>query len=196
MPAQEMNWAQFIIQNVIIVVGGAAAYFGLPWLQQKLALRRELASTYLVPFQTWCNNLYKELSEYSSRYHDETNYDELSHSLVIIDHRELHEELRELGKYIVKIEKDNERNSRVPNFLKDLENEVDKFWHKFQDEKRVNFDRPVYGNWISAIYHHQNKQELVNEIKNKNDRIRSFFKSNRKEEFEMVKEYLRSQIPR
>ncbi|MBE9593197.1 MAG: hypothetical protein IMF19_06925, partial [Proteobacteria bacterium] len=111
------GWQYPFYAIAVIFIGWVITYYFYPKFSHKLALRRTLATTYLIPFMEWCHSLYKEITEFKQRYIDE-NDEKLSKTLVIIDHRELHDVLREQGKYIGIIEKEN---PMVANYLRNLE---------------------------------------------------------------------------
>ena len=186
----KMEWWQYTLYGIALVVGWLMAYYFHPWVIQRLALKKELLTTYLVPFKTWCHALYKELTEFKERYTDEKVYSTLSKTLIIIDYRELHEVLREEGKYRGKIEGENQE---VAKYLKELENLVDNLWHGLQDDFSVNFDQSEHDTWIGAIIEYPEKEKLVEAIKGKSEAILNHFK---KEEFEKVTNYLLQQIPK
>jgi hypothetical protein len=174
----------------VLVVGWLMAYYFHPWVIQRLVLKKELLVTYLVPFKKWCHTLYKEIMEFKERYTDEKVYDTLSKTLIIIDYRELHDVLREEGKYIGKIEEDN---AEVANYLKELENLVDNLWHSLQDDFSVNFEQSEHDTWIEAIIQYHEKEKLVEAIKRRSERVLDHIK---KEEFKKVVNYLLQQIPK
>ena len=186
-----MEWWQYVIYIVLLVVGWVMAHLLDPWLRQKLALQKELSVTYLIPFKKWCHTLYKELIEFKERYIDEKVFDTLSKTLIIIDYRELHDVLREQGKYMIKVEKEN---PEVAAYLKNLENLVDNLWHSLQDIFLVNFDQSQHDEWIKAIIEYKDKEKLCEYIKKNSKEILEHFK--KEQEFEQVKNYLQRQIPK
>lgn len=187
--SQPPGWLYLFCPIIVIVVGWIITYLLYPRFSHILALRRGLATTYLIPFMEWCHILYKEITEFKQRYIDE-NDEMLSKTLVIIDHRELHNVLREQGKYIGKIEKENHM---VANYLRNLEKLVDNLWHSLQDDFRINFDQREYEVWIKAIIEYEDKEILVKAIKEKRKEILEHFK---RDEFNEVKNYLLNQIPK
>lgn len=187
--SQPPGWLYLFCPIIVIVVGWIITYLLYPRFSHILALRRGLATTYLIPFMEWCHILYKEITEFKQRYIDE-NDEMLSKTLVIIDHRELHNVLREQGKYIGKIEKENHM---VANYLRNLEKLVDNLWHSLQDDFRINFDQREYEVWIKAIIEYEDKENLVVAIKEKRKEILEHFKL---DEFNEVKNYLLNQIPK
>lgn len=193
-----MEWWQYILYGIFLVVGWLMAYYFQPRIIQRLALKKELLATYLVPFKTWCHALYKELTEFKERYTDEKVYDTLSKTLIIIDYRELHDVLREEGKYRGKIEREN---PKVAMYLKGLENLVDNLWHSLQDDFFVNFDQSEYDAWIGAIIEYHEKEKLVEAIKRKSKELLDYLKKEevfelkREEVFKKVTNYLQQQIP-
>jgi len=170
---------------------GDMAYYFHPWVIQKLALRKELLIDFLVPFQIWCRALYKELTEFKERYKDKQVYKNLSKTLIIIDYRELHNVLREAGKYIGKIEREN---CKAANYLKRLADLVDNLWHGLQDDFSVNFDQSKHDAWMAAIIKCTKKEELVEVIGGGSDEILDCFKD--EEEFGNLKEYLVERFPK
>ena len=186
-----MEWWQYILYGVALVVGWLMAYYFHPCVIQRLALKKALLTTYLMPFKTWCHTLYKEITEFKERYTDEGVYGTLSKTLIIIDYRELHDVLREEGKYIGKIEKEK---PEVAKYLKELDNLVDNLWHSLQDDFSVNFDQSEHDTWIGAIIEYSEKEKLVEAIKRKSKRILDHFK--KEEEFKKVTNYLLQEIPK
>ena len=182
------GWQYPVYAIFVIGMGWVITYYFYPKFSHKLALRRTLATTYLIPFMEWCHSLYKEITEFKQRYIDE-NDEKLSKTLVIIDHRELHNVLREQGKYIGRIEKEN---PMVANYLRNLENLVDNLWHSLQDDFHINFDQREHDVWIKAIIDYEDKEKLVKAIKEKRKELLEHFKL---DEFNGVKNYLLNQIP-
>jgi hypothetical protein len=158
--------------------------------EAKISTTKEVSVTYLIPFKRWCHTLYKELIEFKERYTDEEVFDRLSKTLIIIDYRELHDVLREQGKYMGKVK---EENSKVAEYLKKLENLVDNLWHSLQDIFSVNFDHSQHDEWIKAIIEYKGKRELCEYIKEHSKEILEHYK---KEEFKQVTDYLQGQIPK
>jgi len=185
-----MQWWQYILYGIALFAGWLMAYYFHPWVIQKLALKKEILDTFLIPFKKWSFTLFKEITEFKERYKDKKVYDTLSKTLIIIDYRELHDVLREEGKYIGKIEKEN---PGVARYLKELENLVDNLWHGLQDDFSVNFDQSEHDAWIRAIVEYPDKEKLVDAIKKKTDGILDHFE--KKKEFEQVREYLLKQFP-
>lgn len=183
------GWEYPVYGIPLILISWIIIYYLYPIFYQKLALRRKLATTYLIPFMKWCHILYKEITEFKQRYIDE-NDENLSRTLVIMDHRELHDVLREQGKYIGKIEREKRE---VADYLRKLENLVDSFWHSLQDDFRINFDQSEHDVWIKGIIEYRHRRKLVEAIKKKNSKIIEHFK---KDEFNEVKKYLLKQIPK
>lgn len=159
-----MEWWQYVLYGVALISGWLMAYYFHPWISHKLALTRELAITYLVPFKKWCSILYKEITEFKERYvRDKYGdaYNQLSRTLIIIDYRELHDVLREAGRYLGKIEKEE---PKVAKYLSGLADLVDNLWHGLQDDFSVNFDQSDHDEWIKAIIEYPEKEELVKGI--------------------------------
>ena len=186
-----MEWWQYILNGIVFVAGWLAANYLQPLMKQQLALKKELLNAYLMPFKTWCHALYRELTEFKERYTCLNVYDRLSKTLIIIDYRELHDVLREAGKYRGKIELENRE---VANSLRELEHLVDNIWHSLQDDFSVNFDQTEHDKWIEAIIQYPEKQQFVEAIKEKSKGIVAYFK--KEQEFEKVTSYLRQQIPK
>ncbi len=186
-----MEWWQYIPYLIALVVGWVMRHYLGPWIKQSLALKKELLANYLVPFKTYCHALYKEITEFKERYTDKKVYDTLSKTLIIIDYRELHNVLREAGKYRGKIEREN---PKVAQYLKVLENLVDNLWHSLQDDFSVNFDQSEHDAWIGAIIEYCEKEKLVKEIKKKSGEIINCLKE--KDKFEKLTNYLLEQIPK
>lgn len=186
-----MEWCQYVLYIVLPVVGWVMAHLLSPWLRTKLELKKEVSVNYLIPFKKWCHALYKELIEFKERYIDEKVHDKLSKTLIIIDYRELHDVLREQGKYMSKVEKENHE---VAAYLKKLEDLVDNLWHSLQDIFLVNFDQSQHDEWIKAIIEYEDKYELCEYIKKNSKKILEHFED--KKGFERVKNYLQRQIPK
>ncbi|MCL0041273.1 hypothetical protein M1N08_00790 [Dehalococcoidia bacterium] len=191
-----------------------------PWIQERLVLRKELAASYLMPFVKWCSTLHEELSEFKDRYIKETNdstrmaHDSLSHTLIIMDYRELHDRLREAPIYMGKIRKEK---PEVARYLQELMELVDRLWHGLHDEFRANFDQSEHDVWYEAIVTFPRKQEFFHSIKDSDisqelwDKFRDKFetierkerlklwkkqkKTVKKERIREVLHYLRKQIP-
>lgn len=188
-----MEWWHIFLYFVALGLGWFMSYVVRPWVQEKLALRRELVANYLLPFHIWCRAVYKEIVEFRERYTDAQVFKTLSKTLIIIDYRELHDVLRETGKYIGKIE--NEK-PQVATYLRKLENLVDNVWHGLQDDFRVNFDQSEHDTWMAAIIRHSDKDKLVDAISKSSQPILDYFKrAEEKQEFECLKSYLLKQFP-
>jgi len=193
-----MEWWQYILYGVALISGWLMAYYFHPWISHKLALKRELAVTYLVPFKKWCSVLYREITEFKERYlrdNYEDTYDQLSRTLIIVDYRELHDVLREAGTYLGKIEKEKPKVARYLSGLADL---VDNLWHDLQDDFPVNFDQLGHDEWIKAIIEYPEKKEFVKGIiekkKHLNQALLKYFQ--KEKEFEEVTKYLLKQVPK
>lgn len=193
-----MEWWQYVLYGVALISGWLMAYYFHPWISHKLALTRELAITYLVPFKKWCSILYKEITEFKERYvRDKYGdaYNQLSRTLIILDYRELHDVLREAGRYLGKIEKEE---PKVAKYLSGLADLVDNLWHGLQDDFSVNFDQSDHDEWIKAIIEYPEKEELVKGIiekkKQLNQALLKYFQ--REEEFEEATKYLLKQVPK
>jgi hypothetical protein len=106
-----------------------------------------------------------------------------------IDFREIHDVFREQGKYISKIEKENQV---VAEYLKKLEDLIDKVWHGLQDEYQVNFDQTRHDKWMDAIIKFRNKDKLCGYIRENSKEILNHFA---KKGYGKVIEYLQKQIP-
>lgn len=185
-----MEWWEYVLYFVALGSGWIMAYYFHPKITQRLTLRKELAADYLVDFKKWSHVLYRELVEFKNRYPDLQVYNTLSRILIIIDYRELHDVLREQGKYLGKIEKEN---SGVAEYLRKLEDLVDNLWHSSQDEFSVNFDQAEHDEWMKAIIKYRKKEKLVEFIKDNSGEILNHFKA---EEFEKAKNYVLDQIPK
>lgn len=187
-----MEWWQILLYVVFLALGWLMSYVVRPWVQEKLALRRELVANYLLPFHIWCRAVYKEIVEFRERYTDVDVFRTLSKTLIIIDYRELHDVLRETGKYIGKIE--NEK-PQAATFLRKLENLVDNVWHGLQDDFRMNFDQSEHDVWMAAIIQRPDKDLLVKAISNTSQPILDYLKSKEgKREFECLRRYLLKQF--
>jgi len=187
-----MKWWQYMLYAISIIVGWVAAHYLSPRIKESLALKKELLATYLVPFKTWCHTLYKEITEFKERYGATNVYDNLSNTLIIIDYRELHDVLRESGKYRCKIETED---PAVAEYLRKLEDLVDDLWHSLQDRFSANFDQTEHDKWMEAIINYAQKEQFVDYIKTNSKKIHDYLNSN-KEVFEKVTSYLRQQIPK
>lgn len=188
-----MEWWQIVLYVVALAGGWFMSYFVRPWVQEKLALRRELVANYLLPFHIWCRAVYKEIVEFRQRYTDAQVFQTLSKTLVIIDYRELHDVLRETGKYIGKIEREE---PQAATYLRKLENLVDNVWHGLQDDFCVNFDQSEHDTWMAAIIQYPGKDKLVKAISNSTQPILDYFeRKEEKQEFECLRSYLLKQFP-
>lgn len=185
-----MEWWHIFLYFVALGLGWVMSYVVRPWVQEKLALRRELVANYLLPFHIWCRAVYKEIVEFRERYTDAQVFQTLSKTLIIIDYRELHDVLRETGKYIGKIE--NEK-PQIATYLRKLENLVDNLWHGLHDDFSVNFDQSEHDAWMAAIIQYPKKQEFVQAISTRSRPILTYFKRN--QEFNNLTTYLLKQIP-
>lgn len=192
-----MEWWQYVLYGVALISGWLMAYYFHPWISHKLALKRELAVTYLVPFKKWCSVLYKEITEFKERYTRddyEGTYNQLSRTLIIIDYRELHDVLREAGRYLGKIEKEKPEVAKYLNNLADL---VDNLWHGLQDDFPTNFDLLGHDEWIKAIIQYPEKEEFVKGITEKrkdlNQALLKYFQ--KEKDFNEVRKYLLKQVP-
>lgn len=182
---------------IIALIGACLA----PWMQERLALKRELAATYLAPFVQWCSRLYEELSEFKKRYikadYNETReiYESLSLTLIIMDYRELHDALREAPKYIGKIAQEN---TEISEYLQELIGPVDELWHGLQDKFGVNFDQSEHDVWIDAIIKFPEKKQIVNTIKDSdlNKEVWEKFRENEDRKIRRLTTYLQSYIPK
>lgn len=160
-------WASLLtgVGGIIVALIGA---FLTPWMQERLALRRELAATYWVPFVKWTRSLYEELTEFRERYikanYNETRrvYDSLPRTLIIMDYRELHDRLREAPIYIGKIVREK---PEIAKYLQGLMGLVDELWHGLQDKFGMNFDQSEHDVWIDAIIEFTQKEQMVNTIR-------------------------------
>jgi len=186
-----MQWWQILLYFVVLALGWFLSYFVRPWVIEKLALRRELLTDYLIPFKTWCRSLHRELTEFKERYTDQQVYQTLSKTLIIIDYRELHDVLREAGQYRGKIEKDN---ADAATYLKGLECLVDNLWHSLQDDFSVNFDQCKHDVWMAAIINYSEKGNLVDAIIRGSPEILDYLKKHK--EFESLANYLTDQVPK
>lgn len=186
-----MEWWQIFLYFVALAGGWFMSYFVRPWVQEKLALRTALIADYLVPFKIWCRALYKQLVEFKATYTSQRVYQRLSRTLIIIDYRELHDVLRETGKYIGKIQ--NEK-PQIASYLMELVYLVDNLWHGLQDEFSVNFDQSEHDAWIAAIIQYPEKEKFVEATKTRSQRILNYFK--REPEFSNLTSYLLKQIPK
>lgn len=191
-PIQIPGWQYPIYAIAIIVVGWIITYYLYPRFLHKLTLKRELATTYLMDFKKWCGLLHKELDEFKKRYDNTRIYDSLSKTLIIIDYRELHDVLREEGKYKAKVEQEN---LQVAGFIEKLEDLIDNLWHSLQDKFGVNFDQSEHDEWIGAIIECKKKEELVEFIKERSEGISEHLNKDEGKEFGRVIEYLRYQTP-
>lgn len=186
-----MEWWQYVLSIAVLAPGWVVAYLLYPWLRQRLELQKEVYVSYLIPFNKWCHTLYKELIEFKERYIDEKSFDTLSKTLITMDYRELHDVLREQGKYMSKVEKEN---PIAATYLKKLENLVDNLWHSSQDIFSVNFDQSQHDEWIKAIIEYEDKEKLCEYIQKNSKEILEHFK--KEQEFKQVINYLQRQIPK
>ena len=186
-----MEWWQILLYFVVLALGWFMSYFVRPWVQEKLAIRTELITDYLIPFKIWCRTLYKQLVEFNATYSNQRVYSSLSRTLILIDYRELHDVLRETGKYIGKIQ--NEK-PQIASYLMRLVYLVDNLWHGLQDDFSVNFDQSVHDIWMAAIIEYPAKDELVQAISTRSNPILKHFK--REQEFENLISYLLKQCPK
>lgn len=198
-PIQVSGWQYPLYIIVIIVVGWLITYYLYPKFSHKLTLRRELDTAYLVDFKKWCRVLYKNLIEFKERYvrdEYEGTYNQFSKTLIIIDYRELHDVLREAGRYLGKIEIEKEKRE-VARYLRELANSIDNLWHDLQDNFSVNFDQSDHDEWIKAIIEYPKKEEFVKEIIEKKKHLNQTLlkKLGKEKEFKEVKEYLLDQFP-
>lgn len=170
------------IGGIIVALIGA---FLTPWMQERLAFRRELAATYWVPFVKWTTTLCEELTEFKERYikadYNETRrvYDSLPHTLIIMDYRELHDRLREAPMYMGKIAREK---PEIAKYLQGLTGLVDELWHGLQDKLGVNFDQSEHDVWIDAIIKFPEKEEIVNTIRDSDINKKLWQKFREKEE--------------
>lgn len=186
-----MEWWQILLYFVVLALGWLMSYFVRPWVQEKLAIRTALIADYLIPFKIWCRALYKQLVEFKATYTSQQVYPRLSRTLIIIDYRELHDVLRETGKYIGKIQ--NEK-PQIASYLMELVYLVDNLWHGLQDDFSVNFDQSEHDTWIAAIIEYPEKERLVQAISTRSNPILKYFK--REKKFKNLTNYLLKQIPK
>ena len=190
--AEEFWWVWIILSSLFTWIFG---YFVGPWFASRTTLRRELATTYLVPFTEWCCILYKEITEFKERYASRDNcYNQLSRTLIIIDYRELHDVLKDTGRYVGKIKKEE---PEVAEYLSKLADSVDLLWHGLQDDFSENFDQSNRDEWIKAIIDYPEKEEFVKGIIEKNKQLNQallrYFQCEK--EFEEATKYLLRHVP-
>ncbi|RCV63632.1 hypothetical protein C5S53_12895 [Methanophagales archaeon] len=191
--AEEFWWVWIMLSSLITWIFG---YFIGPWFASRTTLRRELAATYLVPFTEWCCILYKEITEFKERYASvrDNCYNQLSRTLIIMDYRELHDVLKDTGRYVGKIKKEE---PEVAEYLSKLAGSVDLLWHGLQDDFSENFDQSNHDEWIKAIIDYPEKEEFVKGIietkKQLNQALLGYFQSEKK--FEAATKYLLRHVP-
>ena len=184
-----MEWWHIFLYFVALGLGWFMSYVVHPWVQEKLALRRELVANYLLPFHIWCRTVYKQLVEFQATYTSKRVYQRLSRTLIIIDYRELHDVLRETGKYIGKIQNEE---PQIASYLMGLVYLVDNLWHGLQDDFSVNFDQSEHDTWMAAIIRRSDKDKIVKAISTRSRPILTYFKRN--QEFNNLTTYLLKQI--
>lgn len=188
---KEWWWVWIIISSIVTWIFG---YFIGPWFASRTTLRRELAATYLVPFTEWCCILYKEITEFKERYVRDNCYNQLSRTLIIMDYRELHDVLKDAGRYLGKIKKEE---PEVAEYLSNLADSVDLLWHGLQDDFSENFDQSNRDEWIKAIIDYPEKEEFVKGIIEKNKQLNQallrYFQCEK--EFEEATKYLLRHVP-
>lgn len=196
-------WHYLIIYVATIVISGLLGYWLGPYFTERFALKRELAAEYLRPFKDWCSRLYGELSEFRHRY---SGYFQVgSDVLLIIDYRELHEELRYTPRWVGKIEKvkgarykANGVDRNVADDLRELADLVDRFWHQLQERYGVNFEtsyQPL--DWLNQIIQtpEDKRRQISQEIQTHVREKLIPWISTPNDRFERVLNCLRNQIP-
>jgi hypothetical protein len=95
----------------------------------------KIRENYIVPFLQWCTEFYGDLYEFKFRYvrkdFENLNLHKFSDIQVILDYRSLHNSLIDSYRWIGKIE--NEK-SDVSLCLTRLQETVDKFWHRLEND--------------------------------------------------------------
>jgi hypothetical protein len=183
-----------VVSALVIIGGWVVVYYISPWIQKRLGLKREVAARFIIPFKAWCPEIYKELREFKERYTDISVFDELSKTIVIVDFRELHDKIKDFGRFRYKIETDK-GTKEVVQFLLGVEDRVDEVWHGLQDEFRVFFDQESHDEWLGAIVAYKEKGKLVKAIKGKSHRLITFFQKE-KDGYQLTIKYLKKQMPR